>query len=732
MVRKGALSRGANAALGVTAKPALAGTVSKTLTDFGAPEWLADLAAVPIGYWAIPKAVDKAGAYVLENATKNLLKKRSGTSTQGISPSFANTGEGAATEIALGVLQKDAATRNIMKEFVAGQDKEFGDSLLSVIGENNYLIDEAENFLTDILESETNKLSEAESNLAKQEQNLGDESQALDMKIKSLETGLQEEQESATQLIEDIESPTLKSNPQKVQEITKKGRDALGTDTVGVSDKIISNAARTIQGEAKTPEDLEAAKLIGNIPMTKENPERAVETIYNSIYPRIGQPEAGEIYKASREEAYQIANKEKREMYLDLQRAAEESTYQIPELPFRQLTNQMRNIIKSFDELSFKSPTQERAFSHLKDLYASFEDPGISIDFGDGIEMLPGTPSILKLWDARKSLGQSINWKSNQPGEKVLKDQYGKFNNLLQSQMKKAGLYDLYESANQNYIQRYLPLESGTNGKVKFMNPSEAGRSLNLQSISAMEPFLPLDKLNPLRRHAIEKVIGHPSPGELPYREIQKLENVKRFLTPNEQSQFYALQDMPLIQAKVSTKKLGEIEVFLEENRSNLTAPVIKQLENVTKELRSRSDLPVDYLTGRAQLEEMEKASKMLLEAEKSQQKKDVTALKRDVRNKKYETKSEIDEILNQKKTINEQTKDIRGQIKEVNRQQAKLQKSLLNTMLQQDTNRALLNEMSTIDGIREVKKMLGSSPNANKIFEGLKQMKAHFPLILL
>jgi len=45
--------------------------------------------------------------------------------------------------------------------------------------------------------------------------------------------------------------------------------------------------------------------------------------------------------------------------------------------------------------------------------------------------------------------------------------------------------------------------------------------------------------------------------------------------------------------------------------------------------------------------------------------------------------------------------------------------------MLSEDTNRALLNEMSNVSGIRTVKNLFGDSKNGVRIFNGLKQLKA-------
>jgi len=45
-------------------------------------------------------------------------------------------------------MQKNVATKNIMKDFIAGQDKEFGDSLLNIVAIDNSIVDEAENFLS--------------------------------------------------------------------------------------------------------------------------------------------------------------------------------------------------------------------------------------------------------------------------------------------------------------------------------------------------------------------------------------------------------------------------------------------------------------------------------------------------------------------------------------------------------------------------------------------------------
>ena len=725
LAQKGAFGRATNVALGVTAKPILAAEAAKTLEDAGLPAWASNLIGVPAGYWAIPKAFDKAGRYVLEKATESILKSQSKTAAQGITPTFANSSTGTMSEIALGILQKDSATRNVIKGFVAKQDKEFGDSLLTILGENNSIINEAEDFLTDVLETKTSELSEAEEFLSQQEEQLGNEAQSLEEQSKSIQTGLDEQQEATTQIIEESISPVKPDIQKQTQEITEEAAQSLPETPVNVSDNLIQRASDSIKGLAKSEADQQAAELVDNIPIYRDSNYRAVDTIYESISPRIGQPEAGQIYKDLRDEAYKIANTEKRKMYGELQKAAENSTYNIPPVQFRSLTNQLQKIISSLESLPFRSPTQEKAFNRLTELNSSFDTPGSFVSMDDGIEPMQDIPSILKLWEARKSFGQSINWKSSLPGEKILKEEYAKFNNALQRQMKQAGLYELYESANQNYIDRFLPLEQGTNGRIKYMNPDEAGKILNLQAISSLENFIPLDKLNPIRRHALERVVGRPSQGEAIYRQAQKLMNVNRYLTPNEQAQFVALQEMPLMQARVAISQLGKIEVFLEKNRQNLSKEIITQLEKIASELRSRADLPVKYITGRAQLDDLQKAADAEFEVLKGDQNKNIISLKRELRQSKAEGKAKIQDISEKKQEISEQSKAISGQKKDIKKQQARLQKSLLYSMLQKDTNRDILNEMSSVEGIREIKSLLGDSPNAKKILEGLKQQKA-------
>lgn len=723
--QKEAYFRGANLAAGQTVRPALAASISGGLEDLGVPETVANLIGIPSGYYAIPKFLDKAGIYVLEKATKSILKKQSAAAANRITPTFANVSEGAATEVALGSLQKDFSTRNIMKDFVSKQDKEFGDSLLTIISADKAIVDEAENFLTDVLEQKSDILATEESKLAQDQTQLGEQIQGLQTQQKALETKEQQDQEALRQLLEEnIPIQKFEIEPQRKQ-IIQAGAETLPDTEMDVSDSIINDAGRKIKANALTSEDQEASKLIENIPITKEAPQQATENIYNSISPPIGQPEAGQLYKTRREQAYALANQEKRELYNNLQKQTENSKYEISFEDFNKLTSQLKKMINNLEKLSFRSPTQERALDKLTQLNSSFDNPNEFIQIDNSIEPKQDIPTILKLWEVRKSLGQGINWASNVPGEKILKNEYNKFNKLLEKELDKAGLLDLYNEANQVYINRFLPLEQGSNGRVKYSSPEQAGKILNLEAIEAMEPFIKLEDLNPLRRHAIEKVIGHPELGKLNYRQLQKIRNISKYLTPNEQALFHALSNMPLIQAKVSTNQLGKIEKFLVENRSNLSKNVISELEKVIKELRSRADLPIEYITGRTRLSQLENIAEQQYLEDIEKQKMDRLSLQREIRKQKQDIKEQISDLKEQEKNLVKQSRELEKKSKNIRREIARLQKSLLSTMLQKDTNTALLNEMSTIDGIRNVHSMLGNSPQAIKIFEGLKQLKA-------
>lgn len=711
-------------------KNATAGVVSKELEESGLPIWASNLIGLATGKYAVPHAVEKSGIYLLQKGYNYMMKNANKTTQRaaqtGITPTWANSSDSALSEIALGVLQKDLATRNIMKDFVASQDKEFAKSLMNIVNVNKDITDDASNFLTDILSTKEDMLATQENAVAAQEKLLGDQTQANDLANKAAKTEIQDIQEAATQIVEDLPNVQRSNTQPQRQQITEQSTQNLPTQEISVSDQVIGNAARNIRAEAKTPEDQEASQLIDSIPVTTEAPTQAVEAIYDGISPRIGQPEAGELYRNLRQQAYEIAIPEKRQLYQNLSRAAQESEYQIPLNQFTQLMQGINQQITALTELPFRSPQQQRALQRLQEVQGSFNDENAFIDMGDGINLpVANVPSITRFWEARKSFGQSINWRSNIPGEKILKEQYHRFNNVLERQMQQAGLLDMYNEANQMYITRFLPLEQGTNGRVRFMNPQEAGRVLNLEAINDLSRFLPLNQLNPLRRHAIERVVGLPRTGEILAPQIQKLENVRRYLTPNEQAQFNALGEMDLIQARVAGQQLGEIERFLENNRDNLSNAVIKNLERVADELRANMDLPIEYITGRAEMAQIERLADQQYETAKGLQNQQKTQLKREVRNLKATRGKEIEERNTKQKELNEKYKELNKEKKNIKAQKERLQKSLLGTILQQDTNRALLTNMSSPEGINEVKELFGVSPTGMQIFNELKLLKA-------
>lgn len=725
LAQKEAYVRGANIAFGITAKPVAAAAISKGLTSKGVPEPVADLIGIPLGYNVIPSVLDKAGIYVLEKTTESLLKNAKNVSETGIVPTFATASKGTATDIALGIMQKNVATKNIMKDFIAGQDKEFGDSLLNIVAIDNSIVDEAENFLANELEVKGQDLSTAEEQVAKEQAAIGEKSQALDIQQKALQTQQEDQSEATRQILEDTETPSKPSIQPQIASITKESTQSLPSTEVGVEGSVISNASDIIKANASTPQDQQAAEIIDSIPLPEKAPQTATETIYDSISPRIGSPEAGQLYKEQRDIAYKKASVEKKKIYGDLYKAAEESKYVVPEVPFKKMMFDLNRMVKGIEQLEFLSPTQERALDKLKSLRNNFTTPGEFISNWDEMEGRVKIPTLLKMWETRKTLGQVINWKSSLPGEKILKNEYHKFDSQLKRMLKQAGLLEQFEFANETFINKYLPLEQGTNGRVKYMSPQEAGRALNLDAIQALENFIPLKDLNPLRRHSIEKVVGHPEPGKITFNKIQRIADVNRYLKANEQAQFSALQNMPMIQAKVATSQLGVIERFLETNRNNLSPIVASQLEKVAGELRSKADLPIEYITGRAQKDALQKATDSQNKKDIEQLKKDKISLQRDLRANKRKTKEDIDLLKEQQTSLAEVSKELTSRLKGIRSDQNKLNKSLLSTMLSEDTNRALLNEMSNVSGIRTVKNLFGDSKNGVRIFNGLKQLKA-------
>jgi hypothetical protein len=495
---------------------------------------------------------------------------------------------------------------------------------------------------------------------------------------------------------------------------------------------VISSARQSIQADAKTPADQGAVHLIDNIPLQETSPTQAAEAIYETISPRIGQSDAGELYKSLTGRAKQLANEEKTALYRDLVDKTVKSNYQIPEKEFGQLTNMLDEQISALKALVFRSPQQERVLARLSALRDSFDRPVASIDLTDGQNISiadrlfeTDVPSLAKFWEVRKSLGQAINWRSNLPADKQLKSVYHQFNELLERNMKRAGLLEDYNVANQTYIDRFLPLESGINGKVRFMNPMEAGQRLNLASLDALANYLPLADINPLRRFALEKTVGHPPTGELSPRSIQRIENARRYMTPVEQAQFDALRNMPLLRAQTSMEQLGIIERYLAAHRADLSPDVVRSLERVSDELRANADLPVEYITGRARIEAIERAAKETHAKELAQYKKDLIELRRESRSAKKKTAQEISHINQQIKEKNAQINELESTVKQSGRDRAKLQRSLIYTMLERDTGTQLMDKMSSLKGVRAVKEMLGDSPAAQKIFEELKLAKA-------
>ena len=725
LAMKSTYSHAAYRTTATAGKNIVAGAIATELRDKGLPEWASDLTAIVTGKVAIPYVIDKSGAYLLNKGTDYLLKRAGRVKEAGITPTWANSSDDALSEVALGVLQKDMATRNAMKNFVASQDTEFKNALMNIVDVDTQMADDASNFLTDVLESKADVLASEEEALSAQQKALGDQSEAIALDIKAARTRSEDTEEATRRLLEDEKAPIIDTSQQRRQIVEETTR-TLPEAQVSVSDNVISNAASTIRATAQTPADQEASKLIDSIPVITTAPSRAVESIYDSISPRIGQPEAGELYKNLRQQAYEIALPEKRRLYRDLTSAAEKSGYDIPLKQFNNLILLLSDQVRSLTNLPFRSPMQERALQRLRNVISAFDSPTETFDFGDDISFPTSeVPTLAKLWEARKSFGQSINWKSNLPGEKILKEQYHKFNNILEAQMKSAGLLEKYNTANQMYISRFLPLEQGTNGKVRFMNPQEAGRVLNLEALRALSEFLPLNALNPLRRHALERIVGLPKTGEMGGAQLQKIENVKRYLTPSEQANFNSLADMEIIKAKVAANQLGEIERFIETNRGNLTSQVMKALEKVAEELRSNIDLPVEYITGRAQLAELERRTAEQYEALHAERKAQKTALKREVRTLKAKAKEIAASGAERQKQLAAQIRENTKAVKNVKAQKQRLEKSFLGIILQQDTNKALLNNMSSLDGIKEVKDLLGNSPTAQSIFKDLKMRKA-------
>lgn len=725
LAQKEAYVRGANIAFGITAKPVIAATASKGLTKLGVPEPISDLIGLPIGYNLIPSIVDNSGKYILQKATESLLKKARNVSDVGIIPTFATASQGTATDIALGIMQKNVATKNIMKDFIAGQDKQFGDSLLNIVAADKAIIDESENFLTTELETKKQDLSVAEGQVAKEQAALGEQTKSLEIQQKALQTQYEDQSEATKQILEESETPQKPSIQPQIAKITKESTQSLPSTEISVGETTLRNASNEIKANASTPQDHQAATIIDRIPLPAKAPQTAIETIYDSISPRIGRPEAGQIYKDQRNEAYKKATIEKKKIYGDLLKAAKKTKYKVPEVPFRQMMFDLNNMISGIEKLEFLSPTQERAVNKLKSLRDAFNEPGSFVQNWEELSGKQNVPTLLKMWETRKTLGQVINWKSSLPGEKILKNEYHKFDSQLKRMLKQAGLLEQFESANETFINRFLPLEQGTNGRVRFMSPQEAGRAINLDSIQALENFIPLKDLNPIRRHAIEKIVGHPEPGKIPYSKIQRIADVNRYLTPNEQAQFSALQNMPMIQAKVATNQLGKIERFLENNRYDLSPIVTKQLEKVTGELRSQADLPIEYITGTAQKDSLQKATDAQNKNDIIQLKKDKISLQRDLRANKRKTKEDIELLKEQQTGLSEVSKELISKLKGIKSDQNKLNKSLLSTILSEDTNRALLSEMSDVSGIRNVKNLFGDSKNGVRIFNGLKQLKA-------